>query len=456
MQQGRPADAGGTDARGRNALSVRLELQADCYAGIWGFFAQKRNKLEPGDLEEGFRAAAAVGDDSIQKRAQGYVVPESFTHGSAGAAPALVQDRAGVRRLAMQHLRGRRLQQPLRRRTMARRSPARPRSSPTSSRIARRARRLRPVTTPCSASARARRSGTSRRATGSRSSMSRGDRIDFYDRRVLETAERIERDYRLRRARRRRRRTRCGKQVKRHFIGLLIDHKQPECAETFFNSVSVKTLRRGYFHNRFIFLRPAISTEHIDADPPSYRSYYPLQHGPAPRADRHRARLPLRAPVRGLRRAICATCWPRSARRFRGRSGSRPTTRSRCCSSPFFRNQTAYIVGRVVNGTHTYPFVVPVKHDAARQALLRRAADGRRRSRDPVLRESRVLPRRHGSAVGVRRLPARDRCPTRPPPSSTRWSGCRRPARTCSSATSCTTSSTRATSSSSRRASRAS
>ena len=53
-----------TDARGRNALSVRLELQADCYAGIWGYFAQKRNKLEPGDLEEGFRAAAAVGDDA--------------------------------------------------------------------------------------------------------------------------------------------------------------------------------------------------------------------------------------------------------------------------------------------------------------------------------------------------------------------------------------------------------
>jgi len=72
-----------TDARGRNALSVRLELQADCYAGIWGYHAQKRNKLEPGDLEEGFRAASAVGDDSIQKRAHGYVVPESFTHGSA-------------------------------------------------------------------------------------------------------------------------------------------------------------------------------------------------------------------------------------------------------------------------------------------------------------------------------------------------------------------------------------
>ncbi len=71
------------DSRGRNALSIRLELQADCYAGVWGYFAQKRGKLEPGDLESGFRAASAVGDDQIQKRTQGYVVPESFTHGTA-------------------------------------------------------------------------------------------------------------------------------------------------------------------------------------------------------------------------------------------------------------------------------------------------------------------------------------------------------------------------------------
>jgi predicted metalloprotease len=69
--------------RERNALSVRLELQADCFAGVWGHFAARRNLLEPGDLEEGLRAASAVGDDQIQKRAQGYVVPDSFTHGTA-------------------------------------------------------------------------------------------------------------------------------------------------------------------------------------------------------------------------------------------------------------------------------------------------------------------------------------------------------------------------------------
>src|SRR4030095_15124292 len=70
--------------------------------------------------------------------------------------------------------------------------------------------------------------------------------------------------------------------VKLHFIGLLIDHKQPECAETFFNSVSCKILHRTYFHNRFIFVRPAISTEHIEADPPTSRSYYPKADGVGP------------------------------------------------------------------------------------------------------------------------------------------------------------------------------
>jgi len=66
-----------------NKYSVALELQADCYAGVWGNYAQKKGLLESGDVEEGLRAAAAIGDDNIQNMSQGYVVPDSFTHGSS-------------------------------------------------------------------------------------------------------------------------------------------------------------------------------------------------------------------------------------------------------------------------------------------------------------------------------------------------------------------------------------
>ena len=77
---GRQAGLTQTEA---NALSVQQELQADCLAGMWGRSAGGRNHLESGDVEEGLRAAAAIGDDRIQQRTRGRVVPESFTHGSS-------------------------------------------------------------------------------------------------------------------------------------------------------------------------------------------------------------------------------------------------------------------------------------------------------------------------------------------------------------------------------------
>jgi uncharacterized protein len=70
--------------RGANALSVKLELQADCYAGVWAYHSnQEKHWLEPGDVDEALNAAAAVGDDTLQKNSTGRVVPDSFTHGSS-------------------------------------------------------------------------------------------------------------------------------------------------------------------------------------------------------------------------------------------------------------------------------------------------------------------------------------------------------------------------------------
>jgi isocitrate dehydrogenase kinase/phosphatase len=185
------------------------------------------------------------------------------------------------------------------------------------------------------------------------------DRIDFYDRRVGETVARLEREFgcdRIDEAR--------WSEVKREYIALLIDHKQPECAETFFNSVSCRILHRTYFHNRCLFVRPAASTEHIDADPPSYRSYYPREHGLRQAVMDIVLDLGLDARFADFRRDIRNVL---SA--FRGRL-ARPFAveanhHVQVLSSPFFRNRTAYVVGKIVNGYQVHPFVVPIKHDAS-------------------------------------------------------------------------------------------
>jgi predicted metalloprotease len=84
MEQIGGARSRGRQMEGAEGLSVRLELQADCYAGVWANRAEQRLRwLEPGDVESALAAASAIGDDALQRKTQGYAVPDSFTHGTS-------------------------------------------------------------------------------------------------------------------------------------------------------------------------------------------------------------------------------------------------------------------------------------------------------------------------------------------------------------------------------------
>jgi len=190
------------------------------------------------------------------------------------------------------------------------------------------------------------------------------ERIDFYDKRVMESLERIQREFgadTLDDA--------AWQHIKLHYIGLLTYHKQPECAETFFNSVCCRILHRTYFHNDFIFVRPAVSTEHIEADPPSYRSYYPGKYGLRPTLARMLRDIGLQRPFADIRRDLgyLLRVWRKILPRpFRLEANQQ----IQILSSLFYRNKGAYIVGRMINGNFDYPFVIPVLHDREGELFL--------------------------------------------------------------------------------------
>ena len=181
-------------------------------------------------------------------------------------------------------------------------------------------------------------------------------RIQFYDDRVKETVELLHRDFNadtLDNA--------VWQQAKLLYIGLLIDHKQPELAETFFNSVFCKILHRTYFHNDFIFVRPAISTEFIDSEPSVYRSYYPNEAGFKEvirqiLLDFHwrRAFDDIERDVANISQAIKLHFgdWPKAEINFQ----------IQVLYSAFYRNKGAYIIGKAINGGTEYPFAIPVLH----------------------------------------------------------------------------------------------
>ncbi len=207
------------------------------------------------------------------------------------------------------------------------------------------------------------------------------ERIDFYDQRVLEAVAQIERDFGLRALDEGERDT-VWAAIKQHYVALLANHRQPECAETFFNSVCTKLLHRQYFHNDFIFVRPGVATDYMDSDPPSFRSYYPGREGGAA-ALRGTLRqiiidLGLAAPFvdieRDLRRVVRAIG---AAVRGGGAPNAlvrpfhvEPDCQVQVLSNLFYRNKGAYLIGRFFNGTRVTPVAVPILRNGRGELYL--------------------------------------------------------------------------------------
>ncbi|HEV7833256.1 MAG TPA: bifunctional isocitrate dehydrogenase kinase/phosphatase, partial [Caballeronia sp.] len=185
------------------------------------------------------------------------------------------------------------------------------------------------------------------------------ERITSYDDRVEECVMRLEDEYDAEHID-----DEIWQQIKLHYIGLLTSHRQPECAETFFNSVCCKILHRSYFNNDFIFVRPAISTEYIENDEPAakptYRAYYPGKDGLAATLERIVTNFQLELPFEDLQRDV--QCLMRAITEAFGEFKAAPNFQIHVLSSLFFRNKAAYMVGRIINGDLVIPFVVPVRH----------------------------------------------------------------------------------------------
>lgn len=194
------------------------------------------------------------------------------------------------------------------------------------------------------------------------------DRIAFYNDRVHEAVVTLQDEYDAERID-----DEIWQQIKLHYIGLLTNHHQPELAETFFNSVCTRILHRSYFNNDFIFVRPAISTEYIENEEspvkPTYRAYYPgSREGMAACFERVVHNFQLTLPFEDLKRDIGYVL--RAIDEHFGEFRTAPNFQVHTLSSLFFRNKSAFIIGRVINGDHTYPMVIPVIHGASGKLVL--------------------------------------------------------------------------------------
>jgi isocitrate dehydrogenase kinase/phosphatase len=191
------------------------------------------------------------------------------------------------------------------------------------------------------------------------------ERIGYYDQRVQECVQTLEDEYDHKEMT-----DEVWREMKLHYIGLLSDHKQPDLAETFFNSVCCNILHRTYFHNDFIFVRPVVSTEYIETEEvtPTYRVYYPVQDGIRTALRRIVTNFQLQCPFEDLERDVTRV----EARllEISGHAVVEANHQIHVLTSLFYRNKGAYIVGKGINGSNEYPFIVPILHNKKGRLIL--------------------------------------------------------------------------------------
>ena len=199
------------------------------------------------------------------------------------------------------------------------------------------------------------------------------ERIEFYDIRVKECSARLETEFQAAEQS-----PDVWQQVKLHYIGLLVDHFQPELAETFFNSVTTKILDRSYFQNEFIFVRPAVSTEYIESDDPlavpTYKAWYPGADNLSDVITQMVLHFDLHCPFADLQRDVADVLSNVHARLEQTRL--RANFQIQVLSNLFYRNKAAYIVGKVINGFVEIPFALPILHNHKGQLVIDAALFG--------------------------------------------------------------------------------
>jgi isocitrate dehydrogenase kinase/phosphatase len=185
-------------------------------------------------------------------------------------------------------------------------------------------------------------------------------RIEFYDQRVDEAVEYLQKEFQAASLD-----MNVWQQVKLHYIGLLVNHHQPELAETFFNSVTTKILHRSYFHNDFIFVRPAVSTEYIEDErpnsTPTFRAYYPGKDYLRKTWHQIFADFDLKLKFQDLETDVDHVS--NAVLKKLGDFRPRANFQVQVLSSLFYRNKGAYAVGKVINGFHELPFALPILHN---------------------------------------------------------------------------------------------